>query len=449
MSLEKLALLLECPRTKSTIEIKDGLLHSTKENFSFESYMGIPWLFREPDIQLYQWQNSLKSLVMFLQGQMSMIEHQLSKPDLMEKTKQRLNQLAEAVHHNAEKIFEVLEPLIGTGEVSKPKSQKLVLEKLPHTQHLNSYFHTLFRDWAWNTNEKKQFSQKVIDLFPKTKLNNIAFLGAGASRMCVDVHLAIAPELSVAIDINPLLFFSAKKVLNKEPLEFYEVPIAPIELKDCAVKQKLSYDKTIPDNFMFLFADAVNLPFKPKSLSAIVTPWFIDIVAQDFSLLAKKINHCLDKEGCWINLGPLGYDNFKSRSYSKQELEELLVESGFDIETIELFEMEYLVSPHSSQSRKEKVLGFRAKKVKDAKEPPYYHYLPKWITDPQEPIPRNEMMDQAQIRSQVAYELLNTMDGKRCRNDIIPLMVNHYKMSEELAEETLITFLINYYERRV
>lgn len=42
---------------------------------------------------------------MFLQGQMSMIEHQLSKPDLMEKTKQRLNQLAEAVHHNAEKNF--------------------------------------------------------------------------------------------------------------------------------------------------------------------------------------------------------------------------------------------------------------------------------------------------------------------------------------------------------
>ncbi|MCB0357131.1 MAG: PqqD family peptide modification chaperone, partial [Bdellovibrionales bacterium] len=108
-----------------------------------------------------------------------------------------------------------------------------------------------------------------------------------------------------------------------------------------------------------------------------------------------------------------------------------------------------LVSPHSSQGREEKVLGFSVQKIKDAKEPPYFSYLPKWITDANEPIPRSEIMDQVQIRNQVGYELLNTINGKRSRNDIIPLMMNHYKMSQDMAEETLITFLINYYERRV
>ena len=449
MSLEKLSPLLECPRTKTSLEVKDNNLYCGEENFSYEPYMGIPWLFKEPDIQLYQWQNSLKSLVMFLQGQMTLLEHQLAKSGLLESTKTRLNNLAEAVHFNAEKIFEVLEPLIGAGEVNKPLSQQLVLEKLPHTQHLNSYFHTLFRDWSWQTNESEKFSQQVVELFQGAQLDSLAFLGSGASRLSVDVHEAMAPQLSVAIDINPLLFFSAKKVLNKEALEFFEIPIAPLHLKDCAVKQKLSYDNKAPENFEFLFADAVNLPFKPKSLSGVVTPWFIDIVAQDFPLLASKINHCLDKDGLWVNYGPLGYDNFKSKSYSKEELEEHLKSSGFNIESIDIFDMEYLVSPHSSQSRKEKILGFRARKQKDAKEPPYYNYLPKWITDPTEPIPRNEFMEQVQIRNQVSYELLNTIDGKRSRNDIIPMMVNHYSMTTELAEETLITFLINYYERRV
>ncbi|MCB0357291.1 MAG: hypothetical protein KDD40_09805, partial [Bdellovibrionales bacterium] len=76
-------------------------------------------------------------------------------------------------------------------------------------------------------------------------------------------------------------------------------------------------------------------PFKPKSLNTIITPWFIDIVAQDFSSLAKKINHCLDQNGLWINIGPLGYDNFKAQSYSKEELEEHLKLAGFKINKLD------------------------------------------------------------------------------------------------------------------
>ncbi|MCB9025623.1 MAG: hypothetical protein H6625_04855 [Bdellovibrionaceae bacterium] len=449
MSLENLSSILECPRSKGSISIKNGLLHSENAGISFDSYLGIPWFFREPEIQLYQWQNSLKSLVFYLQGQTTILEQQINIADLGTKTKNRLLLLKEAIHFNAEKLFEILEPLIASGEVSKPISQKLVLEKLPHTQHLNSYFHTLFRDWSWATQESHQFSEQVISLFKNEKPKNIVFLGSGASRLSLDVHNYFTPELSLAMDINPLLFFCAKKVMGGEAIEFYEIPIAPLLLKDCAVKQNLSYKGVAPQNFEFIFSDAVNLPCKPKSLQAVVTPWFIDIVNQDFSKLAKKINHCLEKEACWINYGPLGYDNFKAQSYSKEELEEQLVNSGFKIENISIFEMDYLVSPHSSQSRREKVLGFCARKEKDAKEPPHFTYLPKWIADANEPIPRTEIMEQVQIRNQVAYELLNTINGKRSRKDIVPLMVNHYGMTQEMAEETLITFLINYYERRV
>ena len=449
MSLERLASILECPRTKGSLTLKDGKFFSEEAALSYESYMGIPWLFKEPHIQLYQWQSSLKNLVFFLQSQTTLLEQQLSQPGLSPKTVTRLQLLKEALHFNAERTFEILEPLIGSGQIEKPISQDLALEKLPHTQHLNSYFHTLFRDWAWTSGESQRYSEQVVDLFNKASLSQVVVLGSGASRLTVDLHQGLCPDLTVALDINPFLFFSSKKLLSGETMELYEIPIAPLLLKDCAVKQTLKSSCSMPSNFHFLFADGINLPFKPKSLSAVVTPWYIDIISQDFALLAKKINHCLEKDGCWVNYGPLGYDNFKAKSYSKEELEDHLITSGFKIDNIEVFEMDYLASPHSSQARKEKVLGFKAIKEKDAKEPPYFHYLPQWIINGDEPIPRSEVMEQVQIRNQVAYELLNIINGKRSRNDIVPLMMNHYNMTHEMAEETLITFLINYYERRV
>ncbi|MCB0357292.1 MAG: hypothetical protein KDD40_09810, partial [Bdellovibrionales bacterium] len=257
MSIDQISSLLECPRTKSAITVKDGHLYSPSNNYTYESYMGIPWFFKEPEIQLYQWQNSLKSLVLFLQGQMTLIERELTKSGMLDKTKSRLNHLKDAIHFNAEKIFEILEPLIGAGEVGKPQSHHLVLEKLPHTQHLNSYFHTLFRDWSWETDEREQFTEHLQQLIDQQTLENVAFLGAGSARLCVDIHQALSPKQSIAIDINPLLFFSAKKVLQGERVEFFEIPIAPIHLKDIAVKQQLTFTGSSLDNFDFLFADAV------------------------------------------------------------------------------------------------------------------------------------------------------------------------------------------------
>ncbi len=452
MSLEQLSQILECPRSKNSLVVKKGSLYSNKEELSYNNFSDIPWLFKQPDIQLFQWQEHLRNLLHFFHLQSQNLKFEIQKTSPTLKTKNRLELIQEGLHHNIKALSKLLSPLLSVGEVYRPDSYQLAMEKLPHTQHLNSYTHTLFRDWAWDENEINKFTALTLELFKQDSPKNLVVLGSGASRLSWDIHLQSNSQHTICVDINPLLFFAAKAILSGNSIELYEFPTAPLLMEHSAVKHRLKSGSSQPldlKNFDFLFADAITLPFKSKSLQTVLTPWFIDIIPEDFSNFAKRLNRILTPGGSWINIGPLSYDNFKSQGYSQEEIFEILQASGFKIEVFKNLEMDYLVSPYSSQTRREKVLGFNVKKVKEAKQPPTFTYLPDWITSKDSPIPKSDATVESQLKHQVAYQLLNLINGKRTQKDIINIMKNSYNMTDELAEQTLVTFLIHYFENKL
>jgi ubiquinone/menaquinone biosynthesis C-methylase UbiE len=279
---------------------------------------------------------------------------------------------------------------------------------------------------------------------------NLLIIGTGASRLAFDVHQRLNPSETIAVDINPVLLGVAQKIKTGESVDLYEVPLNPGHMENVAVLRKLSSDFVKQNKFQnlhFLFADGLAVPLKPKSIDALLTPWFIDIVPEDFALLARRMNRFLKSGGTWVNFGPLGFSNpQRPTAYTFEEIKELLEDAGFALEQQVVREVPYLQSPLDIQKRTEKTHSFCVKKIKDVKEPPAHQSLPQWLLKTDLPIPLVPRLVQQGQQSRLHAEILNALDGKRTLGDLQQLAAQHYQITPEQALNLLIQILTPYME---
>lgn len=161
-------------------------------------------------------------------------------------------------------------------------------------------------------------------------------LGAGAGRLAYDVHQECAPELTVVLDINPLLLFTARRMFTGERLELWESPLAPRESTDVAVRRVLCAPRPARPGIECGFADALDPPFAEESFDVVLTPWLVDIIDEDFAVLAARINRVLTIGGRWVSFGPLAFAQRRpALRYSTQEVTDLLEETGFSLASLE------------------------------------------------------------------------------------------------------------------
>ena len=74
------------------------------------------------------------------------------------------------------------------------------------------------------------------------------------------------------------------------------------------------------DGLALIYADALQPPFAPASIDAVVTSWFIDVARADVRTTAAAINRVLRPGGVWVNLGPLRFHAVQSRAYTIEEV---------------------------------------------------------------------------------------------------------------------------------
>jgi hypothetical protein len=260
----------------------------------------------------------------------------------------------------------------------------------------------------------------------------------------------LQPSQTVAVDINPVLLGVAQKIKNGESIELYEVPLNPGHMENVAMLRNLSSNfgnQSQFQNLHLLFADGLALPLKPKSMDTLLTPWFIDIVPEDFSILARRMNRYLKTGGTWVNFGPLGFSNpQRPTAYTFEEVKELLESAGFHLEQQVVREIPYLQSPLDIQKRTEKTFSFAAKKTKDCKEPPAHQSLPPWLLKGDLPIPLVPRLVQQGQQSRLHAEILGALDGKRTLGDLQQLAAQHYQITPEQALNLLIQILTPYLE---
>ncbi|MEO0996415.1 MAG: hypothetical protein AAFX58_02745 [Pseudomonadota bacterium] len=412
--------------------------------------MQLPWLFTNPRGALGDWQARLRGFRELSLRAVTAIERSLADAALPAATRERLERLSAAHTEQRRQVDELLAPL-ALDRAGDDGAPPVGLEaQVASSQGVDSYYGNIFRDWAWGDTENRLLVDIVVDLFERAARANpgeLLVIGGGACRLPYDLHLKLKPERTTVLDINPLLLLTAARLVQGQTVELTEFPLAPLSLAQVAIPHTLSAealpDVAPPERFRLIFGDASRLPFLPGRFDTVLTPWLVDIIAEDFATFAPRMNQALGVGGVWINTGSLAFfHRDPARRYTPEEALALVEAAGFDVLQVGREPIPYLRSPASAQARHETVFSFVARKRHDVPAPPAHRVLPEWLTDTQQPVP--ELTGAATDASQhlLQAHVLGAVDGKRSVDEIGRLLAAHHDVSIAAATAAVRRILI-------
>ena len=409
----------------------------------------IPFLFGQLDTAVQGWSARLNGYLLKNNQHIDVLKKSLDDKKTSKLTRQRVKKMMQARVQLAEQLISHLQFFYDHSTSVDLNSNVQVAQN----QGVDSYINNIFRDWCWENGENEQLIQAVADVLPAefTNAGDVLTMGSGAARFSVDFHFRWHANYSVLLDINPLLSQVAKSIIDGQTVSLYEFPIAPLSVDDYAVLQQCTWPKTLdaprPGQFDFILGDAGNVPFEEKSFDTVLTPWLIDIIPMDLRDFIPHVNRVLKSGGVWVNTGSLAFfHNNESWNYSQSEVTDLLNKYGFDVETSQRTEIQYLHSPHSAHGRRENVFSFCARKKFDSVAPKPHAYLPNWLCDEDMSIPRlNELLAESS-KHLLQAQVLSAVDGVRSVRDIGMLLAEQYEMSEQSATAAVRKILMDNYK---
>jgi SAM-dependent methyltransferase len=412
----------------------------------------VPWLFRDPEAARLEWRARFNGFLHANAAEQSRLTEAQRDRRASKLAVERLRTLLDARAAQKKQVLEILAPLNLAGPRAEPKLDRsgLLHGKLPRQQGFLSYYTNVFRDWCWNNGENEALLQCVLSTvrpLADWRPSKVLTLGAGAGRLSYDLHRHYSPALSVALDLNPLLAFLGARVVRGEPLTFHELPIAPLDKSSFALARACAAPEPLNDSFVWLVADALHAPFKPRSFDAVLTPWLVDIVPQSFAECVRAVNRLLPPGGVWLNTGSLAFfHRNEAWCHSAEEALELVARNGFEIVAAERTAIPYLQSPASAHGRVERVLSFSARKVADAEAPDGGPFLPKWLLEADRPIPDLDEFVVASANHLLKAHVLAAIDGRRTIDEIAFFVAKRYGLQRSEAKGAVERILLELYE---
>ena len=414
-----LADVARCCHCEGKLEARGNAFVCLVCHSSFENLGPIPALLGDREGLLRKSRQALADFEVMMQRAGLELQAQLGRFDLLPSTRQRIAHIASANRANRAAITTLFASLAVTAD-------PIALERAERQggggAHVAQYFEQVLRDWGWGDSAQNHSSlERLLGVTGnERRLGRTLVLGAGPGRLAYDLHRALAPELTVALDIDPFVLLVAHAVLFEDGVSLVETPIDPGTPEQAALVRQLRRQGEPPEGFALVFADAFEPPFAEASFDTVITPWFIDVAAEDARDVIALVSHLLRPGGRWLNDGPLLYQtpNFALR-YSRQELFELLKLAGFRIDLHTLTEVPYLRSPDSAHARTESVLSFGAIKepsavAEDAAE------TPNWVLLPHLRVP--SFPHSAPSGPPVLARVLSLVDGSRSIHEIAEAM---------------------------
>ncbi len=366
-------------------------------------------------------------------------------------TRNRLKLLASACADQARRLKVLLAPLgVEEARAAVEPYQALGGGELPGNQGLTSQCTNLHRDWCWGEAENEAAFDIVDAALGSSEPGRMLVLGAGAGRLAYKLRRRRNPEILVAADINPLMLLVAAKMIAGESLELYEFPVAPRDMDSHAVLRTLQAPEPVSDGLHLILADASCGPFARGAFDTIVTPWLVDILAEDFSTFACRVNTLLRPDGRWVNSGSLVFEHAEPRRrYSTEEVRELIAEAGFTAANLQEDRQPYLQSPASRHSRVESVVTWSVRKETEAVLPEAATAVPRWIDDPNLPVPLLPEFSSRVLSMRAYARVVSLIDGQRSLRDIARTLVDERLMTSEGAGPAVRGILLRLHEESV
>ncbi len=436
--------ILACPRCDKTplFALAEGFRCKACQ-VDFPLVDGIPWMFAEPAASLGEWRNRQQMMLERLGHECASLDAELGDDTLRAFTRRRLDRYRKALEQHRRALRELLEPLDVQSLQGSYESYLALRTRLPPDQGLNTYYANLHRDWSWGDAENAASLEQIRSVVTGSAvLGDMLVLGAGSCRLAYDMHMQLDCKSTTVLDFNPLLMFVANKVMQGEQISLHEFPIAPKSIDDDTALRRLSAPELVRDGFRFVLGDALRPPFADATFDTVVTPWLIDIVAEDLPVFAARVNGLLKPNGRWINFGSLAFGApERARHYSAEEVKSIVSECGFSAPYASEATIPYMCSPASRHGRREKVFTFAAYKERDADRPARHRALPDWIVTGKEPVPLTPSFRTQAMTTQIYSFMMSLIDGKRSIEDMAAVLESQRLMPREEAVPAIRTFL--------
>lgn len=408
--------ILRCPRCAGTMTDTDGGFRCARCGTGYPIFGRIPCLVDDPVLWRTVWLRRLDDYTANIESRVRELQREAESAELLPRTRERLLRVASGFARQMEAITALFDPIDAGTDAEAASAIPTRPEPGLQPALLECYDH-VFRDWAWGERESRLMLELVEPLVPE-KLGTVAVYGAGAGRLAVDVHQACGPERTLALDVNPLPFLIADKLLAGETVDLPEFPVDPNSDEVVVVARRLARPFAVRDGFSFLFADALRPPIAAGSLDAVVTSWFIDATRVDLRETVAAINRVLRPGGLWVNVGPLRFQAILSRAYTIEEAHEIAGRGGFELSSKDSHDLPYLQSPVSGSHRIDKVFRFAARKTGEAAPAEIPDPIPAWVANPLAPIPISEALVALARTSMFTTAVLGMIDGQRSIVDV-------------------------------
>lgn len=409
----------------------------------FPEIAGVPWLMPEPRLALAEWRGRLHHLLTHYAEEAARQRAAQGMAAAGSLTRSRLARVASALEDQAARVRALLQPL-GLERRSEAHAVHVALgTELPVSQGLTSYYPNLHRDWCWGDAENSASLESVLASLPAGAApRRLLVLGAGAGRLAYDLHQAIRPGLTAALDFNPLFMIAAAHIVGGTPLELYEFPIAPRSIDDHAVLRRHAAPAPAAPGFAPVLADATAPPFRAGQFDLVLTPWYVDVAPEPAARVLARVNALLAPGGLWVYHGSIAFaGGAPADSLSLEELLACLGAAGFATPDVRERQQPYLASPASRHARLESVITFCARKERDVAAPPAGRELPPWIERPELPVPALPAFRAQALSMRVYAFLLAMIDGERSIRDMARLVEQQKLMPADDALPAIRRFL--------
>lgn len=408
---------------------------------------GIPVLHDDAPALRDDWSAQLHTFGIETQATRDKVLAQLAGQELHPLTRARLRRVHDALAQHQLHI----EALFQDAGVASRAAAPLRAGRVPGEGVVTAYFDQLHRDWGWHedTTEITIARQVVLDVVEDLRPKRMLVLGAGGCRLPYEIHRALGVETTVALDVNPLPLFVARRVIAGQTVSMFEFPLSPRHSDSVAVERDLRCDHPGAAGFLLLFADGLCPPAATGAFDAVFTPWFIDQVPPDMRDLLPEIHRCLSPGGVWVNHGPLLYHpvhTMPTHRYRDDEVLALVAEAGFVVERSRWDRLLYMQSPAGSQGRTEGILSFRARRSEAApsKAPPSKareRPAPPWLDDASMSIERWPGLEGYRAPHPMFAAVASLIDGQRSAHDIAREMIHRFGLPQASALGGVMTCL--------
>lgn len=408
------------------------------QSYAKELESPLPFLFPNNDMAKAQWHLKLQQFQASNQNYIQVLKKSLLKVDLLKSTETRIKKQIEAFQKRETEICALFAEL-SIKPVQSENIKKLLANRIPSRQHIESYYLNVFRDWCWGETENAHYN-KLAEKIDVEK-GDFLVLGGGPGRLAYDLCQIYDHWNIVQLDINPLLSLIGQKMAKGERLELTEIATEPLSIELLSETRQLEGLGEVPGaRLAFALGDASNPPFKDSAFNGLITPWLIDILPEAFESFSRRMNRILKDGGEWVSFGPLSFEKHKPENQltANEVLEQLKV-AGFDVIDSGWDDVPYLQSPIRAQLRREKIFWFHAKKRGSCKQPPRYHFYPDWFENPEvKPAVASTNIETLFSQKNLEANILQSFVQGLSIKEMIGSLVIQAGMPEDEAESLII-----------